>query len=91
MTENENNTSEIIDSYEGYDLYKESYGDYTAECSFSLFVDHISFFDGSYCIELKGDIVNYSDWEDCQDEIEKALEVVEHFQEVIGDLQYLKY
>lgn len=86
MTANENNTPEIIDSYEGYDLYKESYGDYTASRKFTLFVDYISLFDDSYCIELKGGIVNYSDWEDCQDEVKEALEAVEHFQEVIGDL-----
>jgi len=79
MAMNKNNTPEIIDSYEGFNLYKDGNGDYIAKNNLSLFVDYISFFDGSYCIELKGNIVNYSDWEDCQDEMEEALEVAKHF------------
>lgn len=79
MAMNKNNTPEIIDSYEGFNLYKDGNGDYVAKSNLSLFVDYISFFDGSYCIELKGNIVNSSDWEDCQDEMEEALEVAKHF------------
>ena len=86
MGMNQNNTPEIIDSYEGYNLYKDTYGRYIAKHDFPLYVESISFSDDSYCIELKGGIVNYSDCEDCQDEVKEALEAVEHFQEVIGDL-----
>ena len=84
MAMNKNNTPEIIDSYEGYNLYKDAYGGYTASRKFTLFVDYISLFDDSYCIELKRDIVNYSDWEDCQDEVKEALEVAQHFLKEVG-------
>lgn len=86
MNTNENNTPEIIDSYELYNLYRDSNGFLTAEREYSLYVEDISFFDNSFSIQINESITNYSDWEDCRDEVEEAFRVAEYFQEVINSL-----
>lgn len=79
MSMNKNNTPEIIDSYEGYNLYKDTYGGYIAKHDFPLYVESISFSDDSYRIELEESITDYSDWKRCQNRVEEAFEVAEHF------------
>lgn len=86
MGMNQSNTPEIIDSYEGYNLYKDTYGRYIAKHDFPLYVESISFSDDSYCIELEELITDYSDWNRCQNRVEEAFEVAEHFLEVISDM-----
>ena len=88
MGMNKNNTPEIIDSYEGYNLYEDGDGYYTAKSDFPIYVDYISFFENSYCIQTSQEsITGYSDWQDCQDEVEEALEAAQHFlKEVSGHL-----
>ena len=88
MGMNKNNTPEIIDSYEGYNLYDEGNGYYIAKSGFPIYVDHISFFENSYSIQTSQEsITSYSDWQDCQDEVEESLEAARHFlKEISGHL-----
>lgn len=85
MAMNKNNTPEIIDTYEGYNLYEEGNGYYVAKSDFPIYVDHISFFENSYCIQTSQEsITGHSDWQDCQDEVEEALEAAQHFLKEVG-------
>jgi len=80
------NTATVIDSFGFFTLYKNDDGSYVANNKYPAFVDHIDFFDGSFSIETDGPVVGYSDWDDCKEEMEEALEAAYHFQDVINTL-----
>ena len=86
MNLKQDNTATVIDSFEAFTLYKNDDGSYIANNKYPAFVDHIDFFDGSFSIETDGPVVGYSDWDDCKEEMEEALEAAYHFQDVINAL-----
>jgi len=84
----QDNTATVIDRFEDFTLYKSDYGSYIAKHKYPVFVDYIDFFDGTFSIEVDGPVVGYSDWENCKEKMEEALEAAYHFQDIISALQY---
>lgn len=84
MNPEQNNTATVIDSFESFTLYKNDDGSYVAKHKYPVFVDCIDFFDGSFFIEVDDPVVGYSDWDDCKEEMEEALEAAYHFQDIIS-------